>query len=430
MENENNAMISKFNLFMGKISSNSILKAITSGMIAIMPLTLGTFLIAIIVSLPIEGWQLWINETGIINDMQAVAGGTTEILSIFLVICISYQYAKIKDLNGLSASVMSLGFFLILIPQKIIGTDGTTINAFSKDYIGSMGIFVALLTAILVSVLYSWLTKKGLVIKLPESVPTYVSEAFSPAFISIIIFSLAFVIRVLFRLTTYDNIFNFTQEIITAPIMGIGSSTVAVIGLSVLANFVWFFGIHPGTLISATMPIFMTSLAGNIEAFQKGEALPYVVYAVLTFGFLTIGGQGGTIGLAINLILFSKSERYKALGKLSIVPSIFNINEPLIFGTPIILNPIYFIPMILSSVVSGSIGLIFIKFGLFNKFNPLIMLPNVMPSPLTIFASSGILAALAVFVAIAALVALYYPFFKYGDKRALAEESELIQEFE
>ncbi|MGF1932605.1 PTS sugar transporter subunit IIC [Enterococcus casseliflavus] len=412
----------KLTSFMGKFSEITSVKAMTQGMMATMPLTLGTFVIAILSSLPIDSWQGWLSSSGVLADMQAVAGGTTEILAIFLVLSISYKYASLRGKNSLSAAVMSLGFYFVLVPQKIEVATDNILNAFQKDYLGSSGVFVAIIVALVISKLYCGLTEKGLILKLPDSVPHYVSESFSTVFVAIIIFTSAFVVRMLFGFTSYGNIFDCIQALITAPIMGIGSSTVAIIGLSCIANLVWFFGIHPATVQTVSMPIYAVSIAGNIEAFQTGNPLPYITFAVLTFGFLTIGGQGGTLGLAINLALFSKSERYKTLGKLAIVPTIFNINEPLIFGLPIILNVIYFIPMVLSSVVAGIIGVIGIKLGAFASMNPLIMLPNVIPVPISIFVSTGLVAALTVVVAIAALTLLYYPFFRIGDKRALAEE--------
>lgn len=420
----NNVLSEKINKIMMKLSEITALKAMTQGLMATMPLTLGTFLIAIIAALPIQSWQNWLVQSGTIYDLQAVAGGTTEILAIFLVPCIAYKYATLKGKDGISAIVMALGFYLVLVPQQIKVSSDNIINAFQKDYLGSLGVFVGIVVALVVSKLYCWLTDKGLVLKLPESIPTYVSQSFSTVFISIIIFSLAFVVRVGFSFTSYGNIFKFFQAFITAPFMGVGNSTFVIIGLACLANLVWCFGIHPSTLVTIQMPIYATSIAGNIAAFQKGEALPYLAFAVLTFGFLTIGGQGGTLGLSINMLLFSKSERYKALSKISIIPSLFNINEPLIFGAPIIMNPIYLIPMVLSSLVSGIIGVGAIKLGVFNAMNPLITLPNVIPTPISIFASSGIIAALSVVVAIIALTVLYYPFFKYADKMALEEEKQ------
>lgn len=420
----NNVLAEKINNFMIKLSEITALKAMTQGLMATMPLTLGTFLIAIIAAFPIDAWQNWLTQSGTINDLQAVAGGTTEILAIFLVPCIAYKYATLKGKDGISALVMALGFYLILVPQKIQVSADNILNAFQKDYLGSLGVFIGIVVALVVSKLYCWLTDKGLVLKLPDSIPAYVSQSFSTVFVSIIIFALAFVVRVGFSLTSYGNIFNFFQTFITAPFMRVGNSTVVIIGLACLANLVWCFGIHPATLVTIQMPIFATSIAGNIAAYQQGNALPYLAFSVLTFGFLTIGGQGGTLGLSVNMLLFSKSERYKALSKISIVPSLFNINEPLIFGAPIIMNPIYVIPMVLSSLVSGIIGVLAINLGIFNAMNPLIMLPNIIPTPIAIFASSGIIAALCVVVAIVALTALYHPFFKYADKMALEEEKQ------
>lgn len=422
MSNLNQTVEQKITPFMTKLNANKVIKSIISGMMATMPLSLGTALIAIIAGFPIPAWTNWLTTTGISAHMSAVAGGTTELLSLFMVFTIAYNYAKLKGANGMTAAVLSLGSFIILMPQKIKLTDGTTVDALAKTYIGSGGIFVAILTAILVTALYCYLEKKGLVIKLPESVPEMVSQSLSPAFIAIIIFTLVFLIRVGISYTGFESIFNLIQTVLGKPLMGFGTSPAAVLAVNVIANLIWFFGIHPSTVVTAFIPVFMGALMGNIEAFQAGQPLPYLAYSVLTFGFMTLGGAGGTIGLSINMALFSKSKRFKALGKLAIIPSICNINEPLIFGTPIIFNPIFFIPMVFSSVVSGLVGILFLNIGAFAKFNPLIQLPNTVPSPITIFASSGIIGAIAVCCAILVLTLIYYPFFKFADKQALKEE--------
>lgn len=159
----NNVLAEKINKIMMKLSEITALKAMTQGLMATMPLTLGTFLIAIIAALPIQSWQNWLVQSGTIYDLQAVAGGTTEILAIFLVPCIAYKYATLKGKDGISAIVMALGFYLVLVPQQIKVSSDNIINAFQKDYLGSLGVFVGIVVALVVSKLYCWLTDKGLV---------------------------------------------------------------------------------------------------------------------------------------------------------------------------------------------------------------------------------------------------------------------------
>lgn len=139
---------------------------------------------------------------------------------------------------------------------------------------------------------------------------------------------------------------------------------------------------------------------------------------------VVIGGTGNTLGLAINL-LFAKSEQYKSLGKIGIVPNIFNINEPIVFGLPLVLNPIYFIPLITSSIVGGLIGIVFLNItGILSNFNPLIELPWVTPAPFAAYISGGWLLFIMTVLIIVSQILLYYPFFKMGDKKAYEAEQQ------
>lgn len=418
MKNFTKLMTTQVNKMMTKTAKNKVLQSITAGIVGVMPLSLGTVLLAIIAALPIPAWTKWLQETGIKAQMDAIPGGTTEVLSIFIVVGVAYSMAKNYNVNKVNSIFFSLSVFFCLMPQ-MVGKTG----ALAKTYIGSGGIFIGMIVAILVTLLYKWLSDKNLNIKLPDSVPSMVSDALAPVFIAIIIFTLAFFIRLAFFYTPYNNIFELVGKIISGPIVKLGGSIPALIAFQTICNFFWFFGIHPSTIQSAYAPIFLTATTANIEAFQQGHALPYLAFLILNVAFLMLGGTGGTIGLSFDMLFFSKSARYKTLGKLAIIPSIFNINEPLIFGAPVILNPIFFIPMILEAPVMGGIGYLFVKMGWFNNYNPLVAAVPTVPSGLTVFLASGPLALIAVLIATVVSGLLYYPFFKAADKRAVTEEN-------
>lgn len=410
--------------FVNKFGNSTVLTALTRGFMSSLPLTLGTFLIAIVANFPIEAWTKWLAETGLSTHLNAVIGATTNLLGVYFAFTIGYFYAKIKGSDEMVAGVLSLASFLILIPQQIIGQDGNPISAFETSYLGSNGIFVAMITAITISALYTFLHKKGLVIKLPDSVPDMVTKSLSPVFIAMIIFVLVLLVRIGFANTSFETIFAFINTIVAMPLMNLGSSPVALLIFFTVANILWWCGIHPASLSGVYMPVVGGAIAGNIAAFQQGEPLPFLIFMVLFFTYVGVGGNGNTLGLAINMALFAKSERYKALGRVGIVPNIFNINEPLVFGIPIIFNPFFFVPMALSSIVTGLVGLLFIKLGAYSSFNPLVQLPWTTPPAITAMVTAGILAAVGVCCAIFASVLLYYPFFKMADKQALMDEKE------
>jgi len=187
-----------------------------------------------------------------------------------------------------------------------------------------------------------------------------------------------------------------------------------------LITFGWFFGIHPSAMMSAYLPVMMTAGIANLEAFLAGDPMPFLHFSAV-MGIIAVGGTGGTLGLAF-LMLRAKSERFKVLGKMAFVPSLFNINEPLIFGIPLLLNPIFFVPMVLSIPLAGLVVSIFYNLGFYSNLNPTVSLPWIMPSFIGAFLVGGWKMFVAIICVIVALGFLYYPFFKIVDKQASAEE--------
>lgn len=308
---------------------------------------------------------------------------------------------------------------MIMVPQTIVYEGGETAGI-SIQYLGSNGLVVGLITAILTSLLFVKLSKKNIVFNMPSSVPPMVSESLGPVFIAIIIFSAAFFVRVGFSFTSYATSFNFIQTIVTQPLLAIDLSVPAIILFYTLANLLWFFGIHPTTIYGPINPLLVTMVLANIDALQKGEPFPYLVTAIVV-GAVYIGSTGNTLGL-LACMARAKSQRYKAMFKLSIVPNLFNINEPVIFGTPIMLNPIFFIPMVFSSAVMGLVA-----WGLASiiplNYNPLMaLLPWTTPFFINGFLSGGFPILFILLAAFAVNIVMYYPFFRIADKKAVEEE--------
>ncbi|HDR7950564.1 PTS sugar transporter subunit IIC [Bacillus toyonensis] len=407
------------------LGNSKVVNAITSGMMMTIPVTIGVTLFAILGNLPFEGWKEFLIQIGIYTHMQDMISATLSLLAVYMVVIIAYSYAKEEGMNGMTAAVIALGSFLCLMPMSIkVGEE--QIPAILNQYLGSDGIFVAMFVGVFTSKLYCSLKRKNIGVKLPESVPPMVADAINPVFISIIIFTLIFFIRVIFGYTPYENIFNFVSQVIALPVKFIGSSVWSVIAIFTFMNICWFFGLHPAPIInvwySATAPLFTAA----ITAFASGtpfSEIPYLAFTLMHFA-VVIGGTGNTLGLAINL-LFAKSEQYKSLGKIGIVPNIFNINEPIVFGLPLVLNPIYFIPLITSSIVGGLIGIVFLNItGILSNFNPLIELPWVTPAPFAAYISGGWLLFIMTVLIIVSQILLYYPFFKMGDRKAYEAEQQ------
>ena len=406
-----------------KLNESLIVKGLSSGMMRTMPITLGVAVFAILVNLPIQPWLDFLINSGLSVVTQEIINVTMSMLAIYVVISVSSCYAKVNGESGLTASLISTGAFLCLMPQTVEGTDGI-ISALQTSYLGSNGIFVAMLIALLITNIYCWLCKKNIMLKLPDSVPPMVSQSMSPTFVSMIIFVIVLLVKYVVYLTPYGNVFDMLNSTVTQPILNVGGSPLALIGLYTFTNLLWFFGIHPSPIVSVYTPVLITCMTANVEAFMAGTSsanLPHLVFMVV-FINMKMGGNGNTLGLAIAMVN-AKSERFKAMFKLSFIPCLFNINEPMVFGVPLMLNPIFFIPMVLTTPITGGIAYLFAILGFGNGFNPTVSSPWIMPAPITGLLEGGIMLAIVPLVCILANVILYYPFFKIADNQALKEES-------
>lgn len=404
-----------------KMSESKLIQALTNGMMAVLPVSLGVAFIAIVGNLPINSWQNLLQNLGLTQIIQDLLNITNGLYAIYIVCTIAYETAKIEEENPITSLILSLAFFLILAPQiQMEVAPGEFVSVLKTSSIGSEGIFVGMIVAIGVTRLYSYLMKKDLKIKLPDSVPPMVTDSLSPTFVAMIIFVLAFIVKTIFVFTPFGNAMEFVNTVITAPITSIGVTPISIVIIFTFANVLWFFGIHPSAIINIFYAIAAPCLIADVSAFLAGQPMPYFEILFM-LSIIMIGGTGNTLGLAINM-LFAKSERFKSLRKLTFVPSIFNINEPLIFGVPIVLNPIFFLPLVLSVSVGGLIIHLFYKTGFLNFYNPTIELPWVTPPVIVEWIAGGFRFAFVMVIVIIALTLLYMPFFKMADKKALEEE--------
>lgn len=410
---------------MTKISNNKVLKSISNGVMMTLPLTLGASVFTILGSFPVPAISKYLEEMGISQHFNAISGATLGILGLFISFTVAYNFTKLSDADGVVGGLFSMASFLILMPQSVgEGTD--TIGAFASKYLGSSGLFVAFLTALFVAKLYTIFSKnKKLLIKLPGSVPPMVAQSFEPLIVGLVIFAIVFIIRLLVGYTSYGNLFDLINTIIATPLMSIGGSIPAILFIFVLGNFLFFFGIHPSPLQSIMSPILLGMQADALENIKEGEPIQYLSNLV-TYDFINNDGTGSTLSLLLAILIFGRAKRYKTLAKLSIGPNIFGINEPVIFGLPIMFNPILLIPFAMSSVVSGLLGYLSVKIGFITTYNSAVAMgmPWTLPKFITsffIYGWQGVVMRIFVMIVI---VFLYYPFFKILDNQELALENQ------
>ncbi|KAF1296307.1 PTS cellobiose transporter subunit IIC [Enterococcus sp. JM4C] len=404
----------------GKAAENKPLKAISSGMMMTLPLTLGASFFMIIASFPVPAFTQWLNDVGIAPQMKAVSGATINILALFMAFTIAYSLGKLLDLNPGISGVFSLAAFLVLMPQ-VIGEGDTAVAGFASSYLGSSGIFIAIIVSISITYLYKFLySKDRLVMKLPDSVPSNVSQSFEPLLIGLVIFVAVFLVRLLFSYTSYENFFEFINQIVAAPLTSVGGSVPMILLVYTLSNLLFFFGIHPNPIYAIMKPIQLTMILAAVNSIDAGTSIKNFD-SLVAFDFIYTDGTGNTLCLLLAIIIFGKSVRYKSLSKLAFIPNLFNINEPVVFGLPIMLNPILFVPYFLSSFVSAGIGVLAAKVGILStssyQAGVALGMPWTMPKiiqRLFVYGWSGVVVTLLTMVV---GVMVYYPFFKQLDKK-------------
>ena len=404
---------------MNKIAGQRHLRAVRDGFIATIPITV---LGAIFLLIPTFPWpESYVNFMGnnpqISGTLRIPFNMTIGLMSIYASFAIGSRLAKSYGLDSLSGGISAILTFLVTLSFTSI--DGGSF--LRTTYLGGEGVFTAIITAIVAVEVMQFCKKKNITIKLPEMVPENVGSSFEsmiPIFISTtLIWGVVHVLG-------FDM--NNLISTIIRPILSTSSNSLLTPIIYVLLTAIlWFLGIHPGVLAAIMTPVWLVNAEANMAAVAIGQAIPNIGVRPFIFTFLWIGGGGGTLALTL-MMAFSKSKLMKSLGRLSIGPGLFNINEPIIFGLPIVLNPILIIPFTLGPLICVFTTYFAFTSGLVPGMGyPLAAVWN-LPAMFAGFVSTASLrGALLVLVNFTILGLVYYPFFKIYEKRMIeAEETE------
>lgn len=407
-----------------KVADSKMLDALMGGMMCTLPMTLGVSVIAILINFPIPGFSDWVVSSGLMATGNSILTVTMNMMGIYISFFIGLRWGKVCGLSGYTGGIVSGAVFLAFMPQQSF-EDIPMASFINTSYMGSNGIFVAILLGLIVPKVTAILMSK-LEIKLPDMVPPVVADSLSPMFAAIVLFTAVWFAKWGLSFTPWGNLFDMINTLIGTPVTMVGASPLAYIIVCSLQSIFWFFGVHPNVMLNFYAPVIMACSAANTEAIIAGEALPYGAWAVVALG-TAIGGQANALGISISL-LFTKSERFKAIRGIALVPSLFNISEPLMFGLPVVLNPTYFIPFVLNIPVCAIVVQALYALGLGAAFNPTIQLPWVLPQPVIAFMQGGI-GCLVISVAVLAVsVLMYTPFTLMADRQALREEQAALEE--
>ncbi|WP_392486784.1 PTS sugar transporter subunit IIC [Haloimpatiens sp. FM7315] len=343
---------------------------------------------------------------------------TTGIISLYAAFFIAYSLAKKYNLNATEIAITSVIIQFILCAQV---EDG----AIKTGYLDAQGLFVSIIVGLLVVEITRFMNKKNLVFRLPKEVPSIVSKSFNnllPMIVCIILF------------TAFSTIItNVTGEpfpklvmTVLAPAINCLDSVTAVIVILLVTQLLWFFGLHGAAITSSIwMPIAANYMAANATRIAAGKAPLHIFTVGFYYSFLQVTGSGITLGLVILMIL-SKSKSLKSMGKVAIIPSIFGINEPVIFGTPIVMNPFMFIPFVFGPIIVGVMDFLALSSGLVAK--PIMEPPGFMPPGVGAFLLTlDWKAVVVVLLNIIIMTVIYYPFFKMMEREELLKEKEVVE---
>lgn len=411
-----------------KLGQNKVLIAIRDGFLITTPLIIVGSIFLLIANFPVPHWsEFWagIFGTGWENWVTRVSGAVFDTVGFFSCLGTAYAYAREIKSDAIQAAAVAAISFLILTPNTIEIKGADPVGALSFDYLGTNGIFIGLVVAFVSVIVYSYTTKKGWTIKMPDGVPPAVTKSFAALVPSAIVMLIFFLVNILFGLTPFETAHNFIYEILQVPLKGAGNTLIAQIIYSLACTIFWFFGINgPAVANSVFGPITKVLTMENLDAFQHGKDLPNIFTDPFSNFFTNFGGGGSTLSLVIVMMLFCRSKRIKQLGRLAIVPGIFGINEPIIFGLPIVLNPIIIIPFILTPTVNLLLSTFVTEIGLI-PYTTGVSLPWTTPIGFSGYLSTGsVVAAIYQFALLALGCLIYYPFIKALDKQYLKDEAD------
>ncbi|MDO4595006.1 MAG: PTS cellobiose transporter subunit IIC [Tissierellia bacterium] len=405
-----------------KLGSNRYLKSLRDGIVLSMPLVIIGSLFLIIASFPIQSWLDFLEKTDAAKWFTKITNGSFGIIGLVSSFGIARSLTNSYDEDGVASGILSLSAYLIMTP---LFADETT--GYSLDYLGSRGLFAAIVISMISAKIYHFFVSRNIVIKMPDGVPPAVSESFSSLIPGAVILSLAGLSYFLFDLFGLENIHDFLSIVLGKPLGILGGSIFGTVIATLLNSLFWIIGIHPGATVNAVMnPIWLVASDANRLAYEAGKELPNIVTQSFMDNFVWMGGGGSTIGLVICMLLFSKSKQSKTLTPLAGTPGIFNINEPLTFGFPIVFNFKMAIPFILSPAVIAIISYLAMDLGFVHKTVGAII-PWTMPPIISGYLATGgrISGAILQIICIIVSVFIYYPFFKMADNESIKQEKEL-----
>lgn len=412
-------------------SNTKPIRALKDGVLNIIPLSLIGSVFLLLAQIPspqINKILISIFGENFTDPLFKVYGATFAIMALVTAFSIAYSYAKNDGYEGLSAGVISLVSFLVVLNDYTVDEAGKQIgNVIPKAWIGGQGMVGAIIIGLISGFLYTWFLKKDIRIKMPEGVPPNVANAFTALVPGFVIILGSMLVYTGFKFGLKTSFMEWIYKVIQAPLQGMTDSLWGAILIAILPPILWWFGVHGTSIMMGVMTGLLTAnMLENQTIFaSKGSLIlsdgANIVTQQLQDNFITLGGTGLTLCLSIAILIAGRSNHAKSLGKLAVIPGLFNINEPVVFGFPIVFNPILIIPFICVPLMASLLTYLAISIGFMHPFTGVVV-PWTTPPIISGFLVSGWQGAIVQLIILVLGVLIYLPFMKKQDNIYLQEE--------
>lgn len=400
-----------------KLGQNKYLLVLRDAFMLAFPITMFGSLVVVINNLPFFSSELQGTLGTLFGNGQ---NATMSIMSIFVTFGIGYYLSRTHDIDPVFGGAVSLASYLILTPFEMMTEGGELVTGvLTLDRLGAKGMFVGMVAAFAAAEIYARITKRGITITMPEGVPSAVARSFSAMIPAILTLSLFTILNALVIGLLNANLHDLVYDTIQEPLTGLGSGLPATLIAVFFVQLLWFFGLHGQIIVNSVMdPIWNTTMLDNLAAYEAGEQLPHIVtkpfMEMYTVG---MGGSGSTLIVVILLAFVMKSRQFNDVGRLALAPGIFNVNEPVIFGMPIVLNAAIFIPWLIAPLVTTAFNYIVMNIGLFP-------IPTGVSVPWTVpvfangmLATNSVMGGVLQLIDMAIIGAIWYPFLRIVDRQ-------------
>ncbi len=406
-----------------KMAANKFLIAVRDGITLAMPLIIiGSLLMVIATGFAIPPLEKWLGDMGIAAYLWKGSDSSFGLIGLVASFGIAHSLTKQYQVDGVPAGIVSLSTFILVTPF----VSGEAGNGMPTTYMAAQGLFVAIILGLINGWVYQWFINHNIQIKMPESVPPAISKSFSailPGAALLVGWLIVYGVLDAFGL---PNLHMLAKTVLGTPLGLLGNNIIGVIILVLCCSSLWFVGLHGGNIVNKIMePIWLANLGENAEAFRAGEPLKHIFTTPFMDNFVYIGGAGATIGLVLALAWLARrkhaSKQAKTLAPLTVVPGLFNINEPTMFGLPVVLNILLLIPFVLAPIVNLVVAYAAMATGLV----PLTYTAPGWTTPPIIsgfLATGSIRASVLQIILIVLDILIYLPFIASVEKRFRAEE--------